>query len=147
MKQSVEFVLTRTITFEKVLKEYFNAKGSGLGSMVHAIQDRLPNGLTKKLQFLARERNKIAHGDGVVDAEAFERVAEEARGLLNALLVERRTNETRRKLKAWIAQCPVELNDRVRHRLLSAIQQTSTDKPRRRDATQFSRPKSSSERK
>ena len=140
MTHLAEFVLSRTITFEKALKEHLNAEGSGLGAMVTSVHKLLPRELKRKLQFLARERNKVTHDGIAIDTTTFSKVAEEARSLLNELLVKHKTTEKREKLLGWIAQCPVDLSDHTRQLVLTAVQQTSNHKSNGREDGQFFRP-------
>lgn len=60
----IELVIKNSKKFESMLEKHFGASGRGLHEKVGSVERKLPDGLVRRLRFIATIRNKIVHDEG-----------------------------------------------------------------------------------
>jgi hypothetical protein len=61
----IDLVIRRSKRLERLLREEMAAKGRGLHELTSSVERQLPDGLVRRLRFIATVRNKLVHDDDV----------------------------------------------------------------------------------
>jgi hypothetical protein len=70
----IELVISNSKKLESLLEKHLGATGKGLHEKVSSVERKLPDGVVRKLRFVATIRNKIVHDEGydrIDDRKAF----------------------------------------------------------------------------
>jgi hypothetical protein len=69
MISQTDMVVDASVSLEQLLERQYGAVGTGLGEKVTSIQDKLAEGLVRKLRYIARARNKLLHDRAPLEDE------------------------------------------------------------------------------
>ena len=125
-----EFVMRRAVAFETVLKDRMEAEGCGLKQLLRHRGAELPKALVEDLYYIADIRNQVAHTADTIPPlvlKRFEETCERARRTLNEYIKTSEFYRYRFTIRAWLSQCPIDLDHPAHSRVTVAVLHQTQD--------------------